>query len=172
MSAKSGGRKKSEGGDGTITENRRARRDFEVTETFEAGLVLQGTEVKSLRLGKANLAHSFATVREGEGYLMNADIPEYVAGNRHNHKATQPRKLLLHRRELNKLMAAVQRDGMTIVPLKLYFNEHGRAKLLLGLARGRVGRWRWLCPRLLPPLLLLVLGSSQGLPDLLGAVGG
>jgi SsrA-binding protein len=90
-----------------------------------------------LRLGKANLAHSFATVRDGEGYLMNADIPEYVAGNRHNHKATQPRKLLLHRRELNKLMAAVQRDGMTIVPLKLYFNEHGRAKLLLGLARGR-----------------------------------
>ena len=82
-------------------------------------------------------AHSFATVREGEGYLMNADIPEYVAGNRHNHKATQPRKLLLHKRELNKLMAAVQRDGMTIVPLKLYFNEHGRAKLLLGLARGR-----------------------------------
>ena len=68
---------------------------------------------------------------------MNADIPEYVAGNRHNHKATQPRKLLLHRRELNKLMAAVQRDGMTIVPLKLYFNEHGKAKLLLGLARGR-----------------------------------
>ena len=68
---------------------------------------------------------------------MNADIPEYVAGNRHNHKATQPRKLLMHRRELNKLMAAVQRDGMTIVPLKLYFNEHGKAKLLLGLARGR-----------------------------------
>jgi SsrA-binding protein len=137
MSAKSGGRKKSGAGDGTITENRRARRDFEVTETFEAGLVLQGTEVKSLRLGKANLAHSFATVREGEGYLLNADIPEYVAGNRHNHKATQPRKLLLHKRELNKLMAAVQRDGMTIVPLKLYFNEHGRAKLLLGVARGR-----------------------------------
>ena len=137
MSAKAGGRKKSAAGDGTITENRRARRDFEVTETFEAGLVLQGTEVKSLRQGKANLAHSFATVRAGEGFLMNADIPEYVAGNRHNHKATQPRKLLLHRRELNKMMTAVQRDGMTIVPLKLYFNEHGRAKLLLGLARGR-----------------------------------
>ncbi len=118
MSSKAGGRKKNSAGDGTITENRRARRDFEVTETFEAGLVLQGTEVKSLRLGKANLAHSFATVRD-------------------NHKATQPRKLLLHRRELNKLMAAVQRDGMTIVPLKLYFNEHGKAKLLLGLARGR-----------------------------------
>ena len=89
MSSKAGGRKKNSAGDGTITENRRARRDFEVTETFEAGLVLQGTEVKSLRLGKANLAHSFATVREGEGFLMNADIPEYVAGNRHNHKATQ-----------------------------------------------------------------------------------
>ncbi|MCH1568244.1 MAG: SsrA-binding protein SmpB [Alphaproteobacteria bacterium] len=137
MSAKSGGRKKSEAGDGIITENRRARRDFEITETFEAGLMLQGTEVKSLRLGKANLAHSFATVRDGEGFLMNPDIPEYVAGNRHNHKATQPRKLLLHRRELDKLMAAVQREGMTIVPLKLYFNAHGKAKLLLGLAKGR-----------------------------------
>lgn len=137
MSSKSGGRKKSGAGDGTITENRRARRDFEVVDTVEAGLVLKGTEVKSLRQGKANLAHSFAVVRDGEGYLMNADIPEYEAGNRFNHKATQPRKLLLHRREINRLMAAVQRDGMTLVPLKLYFNQRGMAKLLLGLARGR-----------------------------------
>ena len=121
----------------TVSTNRRARHEYEVEDSYEAGLVLQGTEVKSLRLGKANLAHSFATVRDGEGFLVNADIPEYVAGNRHNHKASQPRKLLLHKRELNKLMAAVQRDGMTIVPLKLYFNAHGKAKLLLGLARGR-----------------------------------
>ena len=137
MSSKSGGRKKNSAGDGTIAENRRARRDFEVTDTFEAGLVLQGTEVKSLRQGKANLAHSFATVRDGEAFLMNADIPEYFGGNRFNHKPTQPRKLLLHRREINKLMAAVQRDGMTLVPLKLYFHENGRVKLLIGLARGR-----------------------------------
>ncbi|MBT7642435.1 MAG: SsrA-binding protein SmpB [Rhodobiaceae bacterium] len=137
MSSKSGGRKKNSVGDGTIAENRRARRDFEVTETFEAGLVLQGTEVKSLRQGKANLAHSFATVRDGEAFLMNADIPEYSGGNRFNHKPTQPRKVLMHRREINKLMAAVQRDGMTLVPLKLYFHENGRVKLLIGLARGR-----------------------------------
>ncbi len=137
MSSKTGGRKKSGAGDSAIAENRRARRDYEVLDTLEVGLVLQGTEVKSLRQGKANLAHSFAVVRGGEGFLMNADIPEYVAGNRFNHKATQPRKLLLHRRELNRLMAAVQRDGMTLVPLKLYFNKSGRAKLLLGVGRGR-----------------------------------
>ena len=136
MSSKSGGRKKS-GGDGAIADNRRARRDYEIVDTLEAGLVLRGTEVKSLRQGTAGLAHAFATVRDGEGWLMNADIPEYNAGNRFNHKATQPRKILLHRREINRLMAAVQRDGMTLVPLKLYFNERGRAKLLLGLARGR-----------------------------------
>jgi len=93
--------------------------------------------VKSLRQGKANLAHSFAIVRDGEAFLMNADIPEYSGGNRFNHKPTQPRKVLMHRREINKLMAAVQRDGMTLVPLKLYFHENGRVKLLVGLARGR-----------------------------------
>ncbi len=137
MSSKSGGRKKTGRGDGVITENRRARRDYEIVDTLEAGLMLQGTEVKSLRQGKANLTHAFATVRAGEGLLMNTDIPEYAAGNRFNHKATRPRKLLMHRRELNRLMAAVQRDGMTLVPLKLYFNAQGRVKLLLGLARGR-----------------------------------
>lgn len=137
MSSKHGGRKKNSAGDGTITENRRARRDFEVVDTFEAGLVLQGTEVKSLRQGQANLAHSYASFENGQGFLVNADIPEYSAGNRHNHKPAQPRKLLMHRRELNRLMASVQRDGMTVVPLKLYFNEQGRVKLLIGLARGR-----------------------------------
>lgn len=137
MSSKSGGRKKNAAGDGTIAENRRARRDFEITDTVEAGLVLMGTEVKSLRGGKANLAHAYANVQDGEAFLINADIPEYTQGNRFNHKATRQRKLLLHRREINKLMAAVQREGMTLVPLKLYFNDNGRVKLLVGLAKGR-----------------------------------
>lgn len=137
MSSKSGGRKSNARGDGVIADNRRVSRDFEISEQVEAGIVLQGTEVKSLRNGKANLAHSYATFEKGEAFIINVDIPEYTAGNRFNHKATRPRKLLLHRREVNRLMAAVQRDGMTVVPLKLYFNAQGRAKLLLGLAKGR-----------------------------------
>jgi SsrA-binding protein len=137
MSARSGGRKKTSTEGGIIAENRRARRDYEVSDTFEAGLVLMGTEVKSLRNGKVNLAHSYASIQDGEAYLVNADIPEYSGGNRFNHKPTRQRKLLLHRRQVNRLMASIQRDGMTLVPLKLYFNENGRAKLLLGLARGR-----------------------------------
>lgn len=120
-----------------ITENRRARRDYEVSDTFEAGIQLQGTEVKSLRAGRANIAHAYVAIRNGEAYLMNADIAEYESGNRFNHNATRPRKLLMHRREINKLQAGVQREGMTLVPLKLYFNKRGRVKLLLGLARGR-----------------------------------
>lgn len=137
MSSKAGGRKKSASGDGTIAENRRARRDYEIADTVEAGLVLKGTEVKSLRGGTVNLGQSYATVNDGEAFLINADIPEYTQGNRFNHKATRQRKLLLHRREINKLMAAVQREGMTLVPLKMYFNERGRVKLLIGLAKGR-----------------------------------
>lgn len=137
MSSKNGGRKKKDGTQGVIAENRRARRDYEVIDTLEAGLMLQGTEVKSLRVGKANLEHSYASFEKGEPFLLNADIPEYVTGNRFNHKPTRPRKLLMHRREANRLMASVQRDGMTIVPLKLYFNDNGLAKLLVGLARGR-----------------------------------
>ena len=137
MSSKASGRKKNTAGDGTIAENRRARRDYEIADTLEAGLVLKGTEVKSLRGGTVNLGQSYATVQDGEAFLINADIPEYTQGNRFNHKATRQRKLLLHRREINKLMAAVQREGMTLVPLKLYFNAGGRVKLLLGLAKGR-----------------------------------
>lgn len=137
MSSKNGGRKKKDDSQGVIAENRRARRDYEVIDTLEAGLMLQGTEVKSLRVGKANLEHSYASFEKGEPFLLNADIPEYATGNRFNHKPTRPRKLLMHRREANRLMASVQRDGMTIVPLKLYFNENGLAKLLVGLARGR-----------------------------------
>ncbi len=136
MSSKHGGRKK-KGDDGLIAENRRARRDYEVHDTLEAGLELKGTEVKSLRVGKINLGQSYASIENMQAYLINADIPEYGKANRFNHKATRPRRLLLHRREINRLAAAVQRDGMTLVPLKLYFNERGRAKLLLGVARGR-----------------------------------
>lgn len=137
MSSKSGGRKKRTEETGPVADNRRARRDFEIDDTFEAGLELQGTEVKSLRTGKANIAQAYATVTDGEAFLINADIPEYEGGNRFNHKPKRVRKLLLHRRQIDRLMAAVQREGMTLVPLKIYFNESGRAKLLLGLAKGR-----------------------------------
>ena len=137
MSAVRGERKKMLEGGAVIAENRRARRDFEVGETFEAGLMLQGTEVKALRAGHANITHAFATLDDGEGFLMNCDIPEYESGNRFNHAATRPRKLLMNRRELNKLQAAIQREGMTLVPLRLYFNKRGKVKLLLGVARGR-----------------------------------
>ncbi|MBE8190666.1 MAG: SsrA-binding protein SmpB [Alphaproteobacteria bacterium] len=120
-----------------ITENRRARRDYEISDTFEAGIELRGTEVKSLRAGRANIAHAFANIKDGEAFLMNADIPEYEAGNQFNHNATRTRKLLMHRREINRLQAGVQREGMTLIPLKLYFNKRGMVKLLLALARGR-----------------------------------
>ena len=137
MSSKNGGRKKKDGTQGVIAENRRARRDYEVIDTLEAGLMLQGTEVKSLRVGKANLEHSYASFEKGEPFLLNADIPEYATGNRFNHKPTRPRKLLMHRREANRLMASVQRDGMTIVPLKLYFNDKNFVKLNIAPAKGK-----------------------------------
>ncbi len=121
----------------TCAENRKARHNYFIDDTMEAGLVLTGTEVKSLRNGQANIAESFAEVRNGEGWLVNAHIQQFEQGNRYNHEPRRPRKLLLHRKQLNKLQAAVQREGMTLVPLKLYFNEDGRAKLDLGLARGK-----------------------------------
>ncbi len=119
-------------------DNRRARYNYEVGEKFEAGLVLTGTEVKSLRSGKATIAESYADVdRNGEMWLVNATIPEYEGGNRFNHEPKRPRKLLLKAREIAKLSQGVQREGMTIVPLKLYFNERGRAKIELALAKGK-----------------------------------
>ena len=121
----------------TVAENRKARFNYEIGETFEAGIVLTGTEVKSLREGRANIADSYATESGGEMWLINAYIPEYLKANRFNHETRRPRKLLLHRRQIDRLASAVQREGMTIVPLKIYFNEAGRAKLLLGLARGK-----------------------------------
>lgn len=124
-------------GDGLVAENRRARHDYEIEDTLEAGIVLTGSEVKALRLGRANIAESYASAEKGDVYLINANIPEYAHANRHNHAPTRPRKLLLHRREIAKLAGAVQREGRTLVPLKLYFNDRGIAKLLLGLAVGR-----------------------------------
>ncbi len=139
MSAKSGGAKKArqEPGRRVVAENRRARYNYEIEETLEAGLALLGTEVKSLRDGKASLAEAYASVENGELWLLNAHIAEYSAGNRFNHDPRRPRKLLVHKREVARLAGAVQREGMTLVPLRIYFNERGIAKLELALARGK-----------------------------------
>jgi SsrA-binding protein len=122
---------------GVIAVNRRARFDYEIQDTFEAGLQLVGTEVKSLREGKANIAESYVSPEKGEVWLINADIPPFSHGNRHNHEPRRPRKLLLHKKEMSKLAGAVQREGMTIVPLRLFFNARGLAKLQIGLAKGK-----------------------------------
>ena len=120
-----------------IADNRKARFNYEIGETFEAGIALTGTEVKSLRQGKANIGESYADARQGEIWLVNANISQYLQAGRFNHAPKRPRKLLLHRRQIDKLAAGVEREGMTIVPLKLYFNEKGRAKVELALARGK-----------------------------------
>ena len=117
--------------------NRRARFNYEIGQTFEAGIALTGTEVKSLREGRSNIADSFAGEKNGELWLYNVYIPEYLQANRFNHKPRRARKLLLHRSEVNKLIGAVQREGLTVVPLKIYFNDRGRAKVELGLGRGK-----------------------------------
>ncbi len=122
---------------GTVAENRRARFDYEISETLEAGIMLTGTEVKSLRSGKAQIAESYVSPEDGELWLINATIPEYLQGNRFNHDEKRRRKLLVSKKELAKLARGVDRAGNTIVPLKLYFNERGIAKLLIGLAKGR-----------------------------------
>jgi len=120
-----------------VADNRRARFNYEIGETVEAGIALTGSEVKSLRQGRATIAESYADTRGGEVWLVNANIPEYVQAGRFNHAPKRPRKLLLHRRQIDKLAGGVERDGMTIVPLRLYFNEKGRAKIELALARGK-----------------------------------
>jgi SsrA-binding protein len=124
--------------DGTklITSNRRARRDYVILDTFEAGLVLQGTEVKSLRDGKASLAEAYAKIEGDEIYLVGAHIPEYRHGNRQNHPPTRPRKLLLHRAEIERLRGKIQEKGLTLVPLRLYWKQ-GRAKVEIALGRGK-----------------------------------
>jgi SsrA-binding protein len=118
-------------------DNRKARFNYEIGEVFEAGISLTGTEVKSVRAGKATIAESYADARGGEIWLINATIPEYLQAHRFNHAPKRPRKLLLHKSQINKLAGAVEREGMTIVPLKLYFNERGRAKVEIALARGK-----------------------------------
>jgi SsrA-binding protein len=120
-----------------VADNRRARFNYEIGETFEAGIALTGSEVKSLRAGKATIAESYADTRAGEIWLVNANIPEYLQAGRFNHAPKRPRKLLLHKRQIGKMSGAVEREGMTIVPLKLYFNDKGRAKVELAIARGK-----------------------------------
>jgi SsrA-binding protein len=120
-----------------VADNRRARFNYAVGDTFEAGIALTGTEVKSLRIGKATIAESYAGTKDGEMWLYNTNIPEYLQASRFIHTPKRPRKLLLHKREIAKLIIAVEREGMTIVPLKLYFNEKGRAKVQLAIARGK-----------------------------------
>jgi SsrA-binding protein len=120
-----------------VADNRKARFNYELGEIFEAGLALTGSEVKSLRSGKATIAESYADARGDEIWLINSNIPEYLQAARFNHAPKRPRKLLLHRRQINRLMGAVEREGMTLVPLKLYFNEKGRAKIEIALGRGK-----------------------------------
>ncbi|MFM8377595.1 MAG: SsrA-binding protein SmpB, partial [Phenylobacterium sp.] len=120
-----------------IAENRRARFDYFLEETLEAGLALTGTEVKSLRNGRANIAESYAAVEGRDIYLINADIPPYAQANRFNHEPRRHRKLLLHHKQLDRLIGAVQREGRTLIPTRLYWNEKGLAKLELALAKGK-----------------------------------
>lgn len=120
----------------SIARNRRARYDYEILDTWEAGLVLQGTEVKSLRAGQANLNDAFGIVREGEVFLINLHIAPYSHGGRDNHEPTRTRKLLMHAREIRRLIGDVERKGLTLVPLELYFRE-GRAKVRMALAKGK-----------------------------------
>ena len=122
---------------GPVAENRRARYDYEILDTLEAGIVLTGTEVKSLRTGKAQITESYASPERGELWLINSHIPEYLQANRFNHEEKRPRKLLVSRKQLAKLSQDVERAGNTIVPLKLYFNEHGKAKILIGVGKGK-----------------------------------
>ncbi|WP_112662993.1 SsrA-binding protein SmpB [Microvirga flavescens] len=120
-----------------VADNRKARFNYEIVETFEAGIALTGTEVKSLRQGKATIGESYAGPSGEELYLFNAYIPEYLQANRFNHEPKRPRRLLLHKRQIDKLIGATQREGFTVIPLKMYFNERGMAKVELGLGRGK-----------------------------------
>ncbi len=120
-----------------VADNRKARFNYEILDTYEAGIALTGTEVKSLRQGKATIGEAYAGPSGNEMLLFNAYIPEYLQANRFNHETRRPRRLLLHKREIDKLLGATQREGFTVIPLKIYFNERGRAKVELGLGRGK-----------------------------------
>lgn len=119
-----------------IAQNRRARHEYEVLDTLECGIMLVGSEVKSLRKGQLSLDEAYGRVKEGEVFLVNCDIPEYVQANQFNHNPRRMRKLLMHRREIKKFAGRAYEKGLTLVPLKMYFKE-GRAKVLLGICRGR-----------------------------------
>ena len=120
-----------------VADNRKARFNYSIEDTFEAGVALTGSEVKSLRQGKASIAEAYAGARDGELWLYNSNITEYKQAGRFNHAPKRARKLLLHKRQINKLIGAVEREGMTVVPLKLYFNDKGRAKVEIALAKGK-----------------------------------
>jgi SsrA-binding protein len=120
-----------------VAQNRRARHDYLIEDTVEAGVVLRGTEVKVLRQGQASIAEAYADESGGELFLVNANIPEYKSSAHFNHLPRRPRKLLLHKKQMSRLLGAMRREGMTVVPLSIYFNERGRAKVELGLARGK-----------------------------------
>jgi len=119
-----------------IARNRRARHEYQIIESWEAGLVLTGTEVKALRNGKASLSDAYGIVKEGEVYLLNLHIAPYEQGHQFNHEPTRTRKLLLHKKEIRRMIGAVERQGLTLVPLDMYF-KRGRAKIVIGLARGK-----------------------------------
>ena len=121
----------------TVAENRRARFEYFIEDVIEAGIALAGTEVKALRQGEGSIAEAFAEVKDGQAWLVNANIPEFSHGNRFNHEPKRPRKLLLHERQIAKLGGAVARDGMTLIPLSIYFNSRGRAKVELALGKGK-----------------------------------
>ena len=129
--------KKPEPKNRVVADNRKARFNYEITDTVEAGIALTGTEVKSLRGGKATIGESYAGPSGNDLMLFNAYIPEYLEANRFNHDTKRPRRLLLHRRQINKLIGATQRQGYTVIPLKIYFNDKGRAKVELGLGKGK-----------------------------------
>jgi SsrA-binding protein len=139
MSSKSGGAKKRGAAPGITVkgDNRRARYDYELMETFEAGIELQGSEVKSLRVASVNLQESYAAMKGEELFLINSNIPEYREANRFNHDPKRPRRLLLHRKQIDRLSVGVLREGLTIVPLKIFFNPRGRVKVDIALAKGR-----------------------------------
>jgi SsrA-binding protein len=120
-----------------VADNRKARFNYEIVDALEAGIALTGTEVKSLRGGKANIGDAYAGPSGEELFLFNAYIPEYLQANRFNHETRRPRRLLLHKRQISKLIGATQREGFTLIPLKIYFNDRGRAKVELGLGRGK-----------------------------------
>ena len=120
-----------------VAENRKARFNYAIEDTIEAGISLTGTEVKSLRGGRSSIAEAYITEEGGEAWMVNSDIPEYASGNRFNHERKRARKLLLHKRQINVLIGAIQREGRTVVPLQVYFNEQGRAKVEIALATGK-----------------------------------